>query len=595
MLPQIIRPLEGVLEKIPCNSVLSHDILVCSVKKMMSRKESLLLSSILLAALLLRSYGLEWTVYNAYNPDEMHFIKVAGLMLENKSLNPYRFSYPSDWPTLPLYLLLSVSTPASFFTELSGIKLHLLAKCFSVALSTLTVYLTYVLGRRAYDSRTGLLAAAFLSVTLLHVKDSHFYIHEIVYTLLSTWTLIYCLDILRKGEQLSSYLKAGILAGLVSATAFTGYLLGFPIIISHYIQNRTKSFPRLLASPAFMASIILLSLIPLISNPYSLLSNYAINAFIDALRCYLPYIPQFLGGNQQAQFAIPFEDTIPYVYHLKTLLYWGMGPLLEAVVLLGCVYSIQKRRTEDILLLSWTGVYFLLVGLLQLRFDRYMLPLTPPLCILGAMMLTDLKEKSKNMAHALIFLTLCSSLLYVLAYENIYSTPGTRILASEWITENIKAGSTILVESDYIAYSPPIDTNVYNLKVLDFYHLHYSRGFDTGSIGWMSSDENLTPEEKGEYIRGMLCGVDYIVTGDRNYPAYLRLREKYPIESGYFTSLFSGDLGFRLLKYYRVYPNLLGVQINDSNAELSFRLMDHPEVRIYENINQNITRFCESI
>lgn len=33
LLPKIIRHLEGVLEKIPCNSVLSHDILVCSVKK----------------------------------------------------------------------------------------------------------------------------------------------------------------------------------------------------------------------------------------------------------------------------------------------------------------------------------------------------------------------------------------------------------------------------------------------------------------------------------------------------------------------------------------------------------------------------------
>jgi hypothetical protein len=110
----------------------------------------------------------------------------------------------------------------------------------------------------------------------------------------------------------------------------------------------------------------------------------------------------------------------------------------------------------------------------------------------------------------------------------------------------------------------------------------------------MSSDENPTLEEKGDYIRGMLCGVDYIVTGDRNYPAYLRLPHKYPVESGYFTSLFSGDLGFRLVKYYRVYPNLLGININDTNSELSFRLMDHPEIRIYENLNPNKDRFCES-
>jgi hypothetical protein len=548
---------------------------------------------ILLAALLLRSYGLEWTVYNAYNPDEMHFIEAASAMIEKKSLNPYRFSYPSDWPTLPLYLLLSVSIPASFFTDLSAVKLHLLAKYFSVALSTLTVYLTYVLGRRAYDSRTGLLAAAFLSVTLLHVKDSHFYIHEIVYTLFSTWTLIYCLEIMRK-EAFYSYLKAGILAGLVSATAFTGYLLVLVIISTHYLQSRRNSPQKNTPLKAIIPIILIVFLIPFAVNPYSLSSGSDSEGLIDAVRLYVPYLSSLFGGAYHPQFAIPFEDTIPYVYHLKTLLFWGMGPVLEAVVLLGFVYSIRKRRTEDILLISWVGIYFLLVGLLQLRFDRYMLPIIPPLCILGSRMMTDFKEKSKNTANAIIAITVCSSLIYVLAYLNIYSNPSTRMLASEWITENIRAGSTILVESDYTAYSPPINPSTYNLKVLDFYHLHYSKGFDTSSIGWMSSDENPTLEEKGDYIRGMLCGVDYIVTGDRNYPAYLRLPHKYPVESGYFTSLFSGDLGFRLVKYYRVYPNLLGININDTNSELSFRLMDHPEIRIYENLNPNKDRFCES-
>jgi len=45
--------------------------------------------------------------------------------------------------------------------------------------------------------------------------------------------------------------------------------------------------------------------------------------------------------------------------------------------------------------------------------------------------------------------------------------------------------------------------------------------------------------------------------------------------------LFSGRLGFDLIKTFKVYPSFFGVTINDDNAELSSRMNDRPRVYVF--------------
>jgi hypothetical protein len=49
----------------------------------------------------------------------------------------------------------------------------------------------------------------------------------------------------------------------------------------------------------------------------------------------------------------------------------------------------------------------------------------------------------------------------------------------------------------------------------------------------------------------------------------------------YYDDLFAGRLGFELMRTFKTYPALGGVEINDDAAELSFRLFDHPRVFIF--------------
>ena len=49
----------------------------------------------------------------------------------------------------------------------------------------------------------------------------------------------------------------------------------------------------------------------------------------------------------------------------------------------------------------------------------------------------------------------------------------------------------------------------------------------------------------------------------------------------YYRDLFDGRLGFKLVKTFKIYPSLFGLTINDDDAELTFRLFDHPRVFVF--------------
>ena len=49
----------------------------------------------------------------------------------------------------------------------------------------------------------------------------------------------------------------------------------------------------------------------------------------------------------------------------------------------------------------------------------------------------------------------------------------------------------------------------------------------------------------------------------------------------YYKDLFDGRLGFKLVKTFKTYPSLFGLTINDDDAELTFRLFDHPRVFVF--------------
>jgi hypothetical protein len=53
----------------------------------------------------------------------------------------------------------------------------------------------------------------------------------------------------------------------------------------------------------------------------------------------------------------------------------------------------------------------------------------------------------------------------------------------------------------------------------------------------------------------------------------------------YYQLLFSGQLGFHLAAQFVVRPNLFGITLNDSGADESYSVFDHPDARIFVRDN----------
>ncbi|MCZ7576719.1 MAG: hypothetical protein M5U18_06620 [Dehalococcoidia bacterium] len=82
--------------------------------------------------------------------------------------------------------------------------------------------------------------------------------------------------------------------------------------------------------------------------------------------------------------------------------------------------------------------------------------------------------------------------------------------------------------------------------------------------------------------RAGLNSADYVaITSNRIRESVKKLEREYPATIRYYALLESGELGFERVRTFKVHPTFLGISVDDSGAEESFTVYDHPEVRIY--------------
>ncbi|MEW5719620.1 MAG: glycosyltransferase family 39 protein, partial [Chloroflexota bacterium] len=157
---------------------------------------------ILAVAAAFRFYGLAWDGGYLFHPDERKILLVASeLRLPSNAfeffstdspLNPKFFAYGS----FPIYLLKILGafapTPALVVPWREDfVRLALLGRALSALFDLGTIALTFLLARRLYDAATGLIAAACIAVTVLHIQLSHFYAVDTLLTLLVVATMYF--------------------------------------------------------------------------------------------------------------------------------------------------------------------------------------------------------------------------------------------------------------------------------------------------------------------------------------------------------------------------------------------------------------------
>ncbi|HEV8724362.1 MAG TPA: glycosyltransferase family 39 protein, partial [Candidatus Binatia bacterium] len=561
----------------------------------------LLFLFVILAGTSVRFYGLDWGLPYHFHTDE-RFVAVSAERLRTAEFiaqltdQPYFFLYP---PFIS-YLLIGLVNLVSFFHPFSptepagGTLYYLMGRGITACFGSATLVVIYLLGKRLYTESTGLLAAAFLAFSVLHVRDSHFYFPDVPFTFFVLLVVLFAAKIAQEG-RIQSYIFSGIFAGVGMATKQTAVMTLPVIVTAHAIamfkhQEASRAtykkvifsgrFWGLLLLPMFVAALTFLLLDPFVLiNPRRFLQMSQI-------------LEQFVRGINQPHWTFQFTGTT-ISYWFTNLLYFGMGPLLEFVSLVGLLWAVVQRKTADVLVLAFLVPYFYFVGEGYMKFIRYAIPLLPFLCLLGARFLLNLWEIStakitRLAVGGLAAAVIVSSGLYTLAYLNIYRQEDVRIQAAKWIHRQVPAASTILIDSS--AATPLIGSRFFRPEffsrtvVENDMHVTKNDYFNIKILNLLTNPPRppLPPDWWQTYLAERLADVDYIIMSDEHYEQYSHRPETYPVVNKFYRDLLQGELGYQLIKSFKTYPSLLGHPLNDDRAELTFRLFDHPKIWIFK-------------
>ncbi|EKE13915.1 MAG: tetratricopeptide TPR_4 [uncultured bacterium] len=539
-------------------------------------KKKLAFAFILLSAFLIRVFGINWDQGFHLHPDERMLIMVAEKVNFFNNLNPDFFNYGS----LPIYLLkgLSQLIDLIFGKNLSNYAGMLtVGRSLSVFFDLITICLIYKIGQLLFKvNKIALFSGLLYAIAFFPIQNSHFFVVDVFLNTLITG-LAYILISYFKSPSIKKIIVFSIVFAAMMATKFTAIIF-FPIIF----------FVIILKNVSFWKKIIIQSLV---FGFWFLVFYFAFMpyAFIEQTK-FISDIKAQLKMNSDPYifpYTLQYVSTLPYLYYLKNIFLWGLGPVISTLTVIGLFYLslsssdlIGRSRNMDsrlrgndrekiILFLIFYFLYFIVIGRSAVKFMRYMLPLYPFFVLLAGYGLYKLYEFYKLLAYALIACALVWSLMFL----NIYSFPHTRIAATDWILKNIPDKSTLAVEhwDDRV---PIYGGEKYNYEEMTLYEQ------PDNEIKWKVLNEKLI---KSDYI---------IIASNRLYIPLQRLNDCkkykscYPLTSQYYQKLFSEILGFKKVSEFSAYPGFgisnFKFQINDDSADESFTVYDHPKIIIFK-------------
>ncbi|MDQ2732240.1 MAG: hypothetical protein M3Y56_11320, partial [Armatimonadota bacterium] len=268
-----------------------------------------------------------------------------------------------------------------------------------------------------------------------------------------------------------------------------------------------------------------------------------------ALACFLISTPGFLTDRAQFIRDFSFEvwhvrtghdyiftETAPaFIHHLIKSLPIGMGLPLCVTALLGVLFALLRRTRPDSLMAAVALAYYLVIGMAQVKFMRYTIPLLPFLCIwvarllVAALSTTGLRKGDRGVvggrwrrpaAMACLILPGLCALVKTLAYDGALAGPNVRLEALDWLQIHVRRGSSIgMIRHPWFNDPPVIPYN--SIRVTDdWVTAHNDRWlFRMKFTGWSAA--RLRQDRP-----------DYFVLNDWEIRYRLRLHHLHPLGSG---------------------------------------------------------------
>lgn len=446
---------------------------------------------ILVAALALRIVGINWDDYTHIHPDERFLTTMVSRIGHTEFLTQrarercpeeklayYYFntdcSYlnPNNvddgsfaYGTLPLFMVynaarlaeqLQLSGPVNPADWTTYDYVQLVGRAVSALVDLLTVVFVFLIGRRLFTARHGLLAAALYAFAVLPIQLAHFWAVD-SFTNLFFVIGLYAVVELSLRDRAWPYVVFGLALGAALASRINmlpmAGLLPLALLIQWQQQVRRNDLPT---QRRWLMRVVLLTL-----------SAAAIS--LIAFRVFQPYAfvgPTFVSWNLNPKWledvryvselsstasdgwppAVQWFSRIRYVYPWFNLSVWGLGPALGLVATLALCAAIlrqvfKRRLSPAVGLLSvWVVGYFVFMGNLHQMTMRYYLPIYAALVLLVAWGVLALPRRWMNWIGGIV---LVATGVWAIAFTHIYRQPLTRVEASRWIAANIPGTITL--------------------------------------------------------------------------------------------------------------------------------------------------------
>ena len=546
-------------------------------------------------------------------------------------LNPYNTGRDSFvYGTLPIFLGKAVSTiagddaagPGNSYGRGENVTWGRRTTAF---VSTLTIALVFALGTSLFGRAVGLGAAAFYALAVLPTQLAHFWAVDPYLTFFATAALVLSVRAVRArggGAFAAWMLLAGLAVGLAAASKVSAFPVAIAPALAVAIRIGIRDLPALglrwrgrvpsisgnvaldIAMLSFAAWIALATF--RVAQPYAFegpnLWDLGINAqWWDDLQ----RERELQSGDADYPPFVQFADRAPYLTPLKNIFLWGLGPAFGAAAL-GAIavagYLMVRRRELAFLIpLAFAAAMFLVFGGRFVVFMRYFEPLYPVFAVFAAWGVVSLwravqpeggvgqwlqvrrwdwvegwsllARTTPWIARAGIVAVVAGTAWWALAFQSVYRDEHPRVAASEWIFENVPAGSAITMElwDDALPYRLPGEAATYQIVQTDPYRTDSLQKVQEFVYGQGGASERT----------GLDSANVLVISSNRVRESIPRLEREYPAMRRYYELLLSGELGFERVATFESRPNFLGISLNDSNAEESFSVYDHPEVWIF--------------
>ncbi len=555
----------------------------------MRKQTKIILILILFVGYILRSYNSFWDMGFNLHPDERAIIMtVLDLSLPDSfesffsvesTLNPHFFAYGN----MPFYVLKIAASAYAVIdpTIDSYYTIAPLARAIVVLVELCILLTLFFHTRKLFSEQLALIATTIYAIAVFPIQVAHFFTVDPFMSLFILLTLTSLISMYRHLSYKNS-LAVGLFFGLALASKISALPLIFPISITviciiykhqkrlsiaHLLRTGMKIFPYILTLGLSAVGIYAITQPYVILDFQSFLAQSKIQSQMTESAFTFPYTLQYVGK-------------IPYWYEVKNIFLWGFGPVATVLMVIGIAVTIKDLRNashqiEKMIMFSFVGIYFLIVGNFAVGWMRYMLPLYPFFAIFAAIGISTIFRKLSNNAtvqKSIVALMVCLLLLWPASFLHIYTMPHTRLAATDWIIKNIPEGSTLAVE-----------------HWDDRLPLHGGERYTTVDLPLYDPD---TPF-KWNTINHTLDTTDYIIiASNRLYTPLQKMTtceqlppdKCYPTTAAYYRDLFNGSRGFEKIKEFSVYPTIpyTNIHINDQGADESFTVYDHPKIFIFK-------------